>query len=82
MSDDLVINLIIEDDGSISITVDDDRSDDRDDPVILPCPCCGGKAVLNVASLVWVECRDCHMQTESYESAEDCLGVWNRRIEP
>lgn len=80
MSDELIINLTIEDDGSISITLGDDPNDIEEDSPILPCPCCGGKAMLNIASEMWIECLDCHIQTASYDDAEQCLEDWNRRV--
>lgn len=79
MTDDLVINLAIMNDGSISITVENDPEEECDDSLILPCPCCGGKAMMNIASEMWIECMDCHLQTASYDDAEECLEDWNRR---
>lgn len=77
---DMIIDLIIEDDGSISIIVNDDREEQEEESPIRPCPCCGGKAMMNIASELWIECRECGLQTASCDDAEECLDDWNRRV--
>lgn len=79
MSDELTIEIVIEDDGSIVIGIGDDNEDDTP---ILPCPCCGGKAMMNLASELWIECQECHLQTACYDNPQECLDDWNRRVRP
>lgn len=53
---------------------------------LLPCPCCGGRAVRgpnnsNGFEITWdiIECEDCHLQTPSWgeKSAEE---IWQKRV--
>ena len=74
MSDDMTIHVVIDDDGSIMIEIEDDH-----DSPILPCLCCGGKAMMNIASEMWIECQKCHLRTACGDDAEECLAEWNRR---
>lgn len=49
----------------------------------LNCPCCNHKAkLMPYLGKHYVQCRakDCHIRTEPYETAEQALNVWNRRV--
>ncbi len=38
--------------------------------------------MMNLASELWIECQECHLQTACYDNAEECLDDWNRRVRP
>ena len=48
-----------------------------------PCPCCGGKAVLKKIylhfKLPYVLCTVCKVQTDTQDSEEDAVKIWNKR---
>ena len=45
---------------------------------LLPCPFCGGTAILSGLMEYSVECRDCHCQTIRTSSA-NAIALWNAR---
>lgn len=56
-----------------------------DNRQVLPCPFCGGEAVI-IANYTgnegYVECPHCHIGTQVYEYRElqDAIDTWNSRI--
>ena len=46
---------------------------------LLPCPFCGGEAILNSSVESWVECRVCHNRTEMCACDGGAIEKWNRR---
>lgn len=53
-------------------------SGENDPSPILPCPCCGGKAMF-VYPDTRIECLSCHLSTAEHEDLYSCLEAWNRR---
>lgn len=63
--------------------------DQRALPDLLPCPCCGGRAVM-----IWpyatddddgearVECSDCALRLGFFPTAQDAKEAWNLRTAP
>ena len=55
---------------------------DRDEPAdfLLPCPFCGGGAVIKESALVsWVECQDCGISTSASTRSYEAINMWQRR---
>lgn len=59
-----------------------------EDRIIKSCPCCGGNPILIdrhketavKSSLYWVECKSCGLSTQTTESEEEAISLWNRRV--
>ena len=54
-----------------------------DETNIIPCAHCGHAAQLRPYLGKWyVQCRakDCHIRTEIYETKEQAIACWNRRV--
>lgn len=50
--------------------------------VLLPCALCKGSGVLDsdhIASIFWILCTGCGMQTEAFETEEKAHLAWNTR---
>lgn len=54
---------------------------------LLPCPCCGGRAVRaedsgNGLTITWgaIECEDCKLKTEGIWGELNAEDVWQRRV--
>ena len=46
-----------------------------------PCPCCGGEAAYETyENNTYAYCKNCHLQTITYESETQAAKVWNRRV--
>lgn len=53
-----------------------------DSRVLLPCAHCNGGGVLDsdhIASIFWILCTGCGMQTEAFETEEKARLAWNTR---
>ena len=50
------------------------------------CPFCGGEAKLYSRAVDWllsehlVRCKKCHCITDTYDTKEEAVEVWNRRV--
>ena len=45
------------------------------------CPFCGGEAEILGIQCIWVHCTSCLAETLSFDSEEEAIKAWNRRIE-
>ena len=45
----------------------------------LPCPFCGGTAILYATGIPYVRCSNCGTQTTAYKTPEGAVAAWNRR---
>lgn len=64
-------------------TVGCSHSQDVAAPTIKPCPFCGGGVKLkHNYSRHWLECVDCHIETQTYpsKSKEEAIAIWNKRV--
>ena len=49
-----------------------------------PCPFCGGEAEIRVGynhSYVRCSTPECYVRTRRYKTAEEAVGLWNRRVD-
>lgn len=60
----------------------------EDYPKLLNCPFCGGEAdcgklVVHNGEWEWaVECIECGVITDSFDTEEKAIEAWNRRVDP
>ena len=53
--------------------------------IINKCPCCKGTATVHATAepgkskLLWIQCKDCGIQTQPYLTLEAAIGIWNFR---
>ena len=50
--------------------------------VLIPCALCNGSGVLDsdhIASIFWILCTGCGMQTEAFETEDEARLAWNTR---
>ena len=50
--------------------------------VLIPCALCNGSGVLDsdhIASIFWILCTGCGMQTEAFETEDKARLAWNTR---
>ena len=40
------------------------------------CPFCGGEA-----EIFWVICKECTAETKDFDTKEEAIEAWNRRVE-
>ena len=45
----------------------------------LPCPFCGGTAILYAEGIPYVRCVNCGTQTTAYQTPAEAIAAWNRR---
>lgn len=45
------------------------------------CPFCGGKAEIVGYKIFWVICKECTAETKSFDTREEAIDAWNRRVE-
>lgn len=47
-----------------------------------PCPFCGSKdlELLGHFSIRWVACNSCYAESGSYDTDEEAIEAWNRRV--
>lgn len=45
-----------------------------------PCPFCGGQANTSDVIGIRVECYDCEIHTCWYETEEQAVEIWNKRV--
>lgn len=43
------------------------------------CPFCGGNAVIQGITVVWVKCLECGAETTGFRDEEEAIDAWNRR---
>lgn len=48
--------------------------------VVKSCPFCGGEAILYKAWIPYVRCDKCGTQTTAYQTPDDAIAAWNRRV--
>lgn len=44
-----------------------------------PCPFCGGNAYIGNGR-TWVRCVECGAETGCYDTEEEAIEAWNRRV--
>ena len=44
-----------------------------------PCPFCGGEAMINGITLVYIKCTKCGVETVGYREEDEAITAWNRR---
>lgn len=44
------------------------------------CPFCGGKAEIVGYKIFWVICKECTAETKSFDTREEAIEAWNRRV--
>ena len=49
------------------------------DDKLKPCPFCGGKAMINGITLVYIKCTKCGVETVGYREEDEAITAWNRR---
>ena len=45
-----------------------------------PCPFCGGEAEVEGERIFWVSCQKCWVETSSFNTLEEAIEAWNRRV--
>ena len=45
-----------------------------------PCPFCGGEAEFYEFTCFWVSCKDCWCETFTYDTKQEAVEAWNRRV--
>lgn len=48
-----------------------------------PCPFCGGEAKIcgtREIGMSWIACKSCIGQTTCYDTEEEAIEAWNRRV--
>ena len=44
------------------------------------CPFCGGEAEIAGYKIFWVICKECTAETKSFDTREEAIEAWNRRV--
>lgn len=61
---------------------EDENAPKPEEPVLKPCPFCGGEAGITAVGWRWtIKCDTCYVETELYETPEEAVEAWNRRVE-
>ena len=45
-----------------------------------PCPFCGGVAEELGSCVHWISCADCRAESYTYDTLEEAIEAWNRRV--
>lgn len=53
---------------------------EADEEVLLPCPFCDGTATLCTDGTPYIWCNDCGIETIAYQSPDEAIAAWNRRV--
>lgn len=50
-----------------------------------PCPFCGSEAYVIIRDVddwtPWIRCKGCGVETDCFDSAEEAIEAWNRRVD-
>lgn len=44
------------------------------------CPFCGGEAEIVEYTIFWVTCKECAAETKDFDTKEEAIEAWNRRM--
>lgn len=63
------------------IQLENEKKENMASEIVLEnCPFCGGKAILQpVNQMFYIECEDCELQTNYFESKYELVQYWNNR---
>lgn len=45
------------------------------------CPFCGGEAKIEGYKIFWATCKECTTETKVFDTKEEAIEAWNRRVE-
>ena len=45
-----------------------------------PCPFCGGEAEIVGYTIFWATCKECTAETKDFDTKEEAIEAWNRRV--
>ena len=48
---------------------------------LMKCPVCGGEAEIVGYKIFWVTCKECTAETKDFDTKEEAIEAWNRRVE-